>query len=289
MNLFLKSICVDTANLPISRTGYTIVEAKTEISNCFFTRTNVYNGWGGVIYSSQKNFNVVIVDCTFFACSCNSWGGAIWLDSINKLSSSKLLKVCASECFAKYGHFASICPYKGFNDIQYVSISKCSPFEDAEKYTFYLGKYVSVSVMNLNSSNNKASERSGIHVLCPTTFVGEFWTIVDNVANSECIFFNYNGQSIDLSNANIVNNKCTYGGVVSLFNGAVVTIHDCIFSQNSNLLFFAQFSSKIYLSNCVINHSDKIRSGTIYSENIQYTVTSTFVINHPNFQYCPAN
>ena len=102
-----------------------------------------------------------------------------------------------------------------------------------------------IELYSINSSYNKASDVPGIYIHTPSSFIGEFWTITQNTANSYCIFFNYKSDSSELSHANIENNKCNYGGIVTVLNGAKINVNDCIFLKNSKILFYIQFFSYI--------------------------------------------
>jgi len=180
------------------------------ISDCIFSRTSEYSGFGGVIYVKDGSFSMNISNSMFYIC-LSTYGGAIYFVSSN----SFLRMICSNRCSASlFDHFAYlVAPL--MNQVQYLSLSYCSPSVSGYRSIFiYSGNQ---KVESTNSSMNHAINYGGIYISCPSSSTCSHCTFSNNrVSSMACIFFISNTGTISLSYSNIVynHNPSSYGVVL---------------------------------------------------------------------------
>jgi len=234
------------------------------VSECFFSRTSVFNGNGGVI-CIEGTGNLNASSCVFYKCcvsqSLSNMGGAIFFSA----RSIMLDKVCGQYCTSYHGHFAWIASQDGFdNHVYYGTISKCS-----DQFTYYCpfrimkGKQV---FLNTNITSNGAKEVPGTTYSGATSLSVSYSTFAANHASHSRIIELYGDSSIlrSLSFINIIGNTQTenlFGIVYGDYSGQC-SISNSIFQSNSNTLFYIKVGSMSILD-CNIAHSYTLKFGAV--------------------------
>jgi len=266
------------------------------ISDCFFSRSSLYDGDGGVlyvhgIYSMNVNYSL------FYHCICSQIGGAIFFYSWNSVSSSNsyLSMICANSCScgAQYScHFARIYASQD-NQAKYLSVSNCTHnTAGAFSICFENGNQ---RVNNTNSSMNTAVQVSGISIMYPNLFTGIHCTLSNNkVSSCICLYICSNTETISISFANIVHNNSpsAYGVVYAEGSGlGLRKMSYCIFQNNQNYLFCLNGGS-LEVSHSFIEHlTSSFSSSTTVSTdtNNSFTNRMTFPIQFFYSHYCNAD
>ena len=253
---------------------------SVEISNCFFSRTSLFTGSGGVIYVLGGSRVMNISFSMFFNCSCTKFGGAIYFTSYD----ASLRMICANSCSASQFYvFAYICSTQK-TSLEYISLSNCSK-TTSELYSIFLHKGYQ-SVDNTNSSMNNAYQVSGISVDTPSSFSSSRCTFSNNnVYDSICISFS--SCSGTMTFANIVhNNSPLLSGIVHVFGGSP-SLQYCIFDGNQDTLFWVN-SGSLEVSHCFISHSGLIINATLSLTSINNSLTKEqlYQIQFFNSYYC---
>jgi len=75
--------------------GRSFYQKNIYISHCFFSRSIVYTGNGGIIYVDSGAYSMDVIYSMFFNCASSSKGGAIYFRSSN----SSLRMICADCCY----------------------------------------------------------------------------------------------------------------------------------------------------------------------------------------------
>lgn len=284
---YLLSNCIDSSNYLSNLRPYTNVSIN--LLNCFFTRFNLFNGGnGGIVYCYNQISNLYIGDSIFHLCSTNGWGGAIYFLTINNVN-CKLEKNCANYCFAGVNHFSYIAPLTSLsnNECYLVSITKCSNQTiGTRSFQLHGGK---ITVNNLNSSYNINVHVSSIWIAYPSQFIGKFWTICNNVAQSTTIFLHGSSGYNFLTYSNIIkNNSPNSNGVITVWDNGIYELNVCYLINNFNNLFYLQ-SGQLKINNCLINHDFHIyisSTGIFSTFNNINLFSNTFNIIQLNTHYC---
>lgn len=278
LNLSLKHVLCVKENISSGRSYYNDIN-QCFIDNCFFSRSIMFAGHGGVIMFENYDVNLTIQSSTFYFCSVSSdfIGGALYLSS--STSQSNLLNVCAVKCNAgsSFGHFARISTSNTLqNRVFYLSVSDCSDFDNgyhpiSQYYGYQMFQYV-------NSSYNKAYMFTGVHIYQPNGFYCSYCTFSSCLArHSICVYFLGGSGLRNMNNANIVNNSSPQGnGVVYVTTYGEFSMEECVFSNNSNTLLFV-LTGSLAVSGSYINHYSSITNGTISLNNIHYIEKGTHI------------
>ena len=127
-NFFVHSVfkyCVSSqCEREIFSQGWSYYNVNFDIADCSFSRTNVYNAYGGVVFISGVSNYIMINNTMFYSWLSSYSGGAIYFNSLY----SKLRMICANMCSAGSsgnGHFAYLFSLNE-NHMDYVSITFCS-------------------------------------------------------------------------------------------------------------------------------------------------------------------
>ena len=292
LKLFLKisNNCLESINLPDSQTRY--INIDFEISNCIFSRSNWYQGNGGIIYCNNINNPLKVSNCIFIQCYSAYNGGAIFYESTLINSGCFFKKICAFQCSCnsnnKYGHFAGINlangDYQSFHEL--ISLNQCP--------TNYIGWFPIIlnqgnqSFFYNNISYNYCEYESILGSSLPLSFICKYSTFSDNQASKDISMYLY-GHSLDgyFYFCNFVNNYVYHSrGHFYLDVNSKIFIYNTVFSNNNNILYYIN-SGSITLNNCLINHLYSTGSIVITSNNNSFTSLSNyFPINI--LQYRPA-
>jgi len=156
--------------------GRSYNQKNINISDCFFSRMSQFSENGGVIYVDGGSFSMKLSYSMFFNCSAYN-GGAIYFSSLN----SKIELVCASRCCCGYhSHFAYLCSSVD-NQVDYLSISLCSPFLSLYHPILLYTGYQKAN--NNNCSLNCAQYHSGFSFQLSNSFSSSFCTFSNNKAS----------------------------------------------------------------------------------------------------------
>ena len=260
------------------------------ISHCFFSRSSVYSGEGGVIYVFGGLAYSMRMDYTMlYNCACSSNGGAIFFYS----NSSYMGMICANSCSCgaqDSGHFAYIVCING-NEVEYLSVSNC--WNNSYGFGPICLNSGNIRVDNMNSSMNQACQISGISVSYPSAFSSSHCTFSNNkVMEAICLaFFSFSGI-LPISYANIVNNNSPleYGVVTCKSTGSRKMMF-CIYQNNSNYLFFVYHGS-LEVSHSFIDHSLSSFSSSIAvstETNNSFSYILTYQIQYYQSHHCNAD
>jgi len=280
----LFGVCLGCLNENLAQ-GRSYVDANINVSDCFFTRSSQYNGYGGVIYVSGGSFSMNISFSMFYSCFSNN-GGAIYFTSIT----SDIRMICSNRCFASSHHFAWLCTNQ-FNQVKFLSLSYCSQFAEGN-YPIYL-KSGDQRVDCTNSSMNHAGMSSGICIDSPSMLSSSHCTFSNNnVSDSICIYlYSYSGNIV-FSYANIVNNNSPFQyGIVYVAGDKLKNMMYCIFKKNHNYLFFVN-SGPLEVFHSFIDHSLPLFSSNLLvstSTNNSLKETITYQVQFFNSYYCNAD
>jgi len=114
---------------PAINTRVTVLTDNFGFVNCLFERNRNAVEAGGSIQLVGKNLFLYVLQSTFYKCTSDGIGGAIYFNS----NSSIIDKICVYECRSKlYHHFCHINCIDGFeNNISYISLSR-SPYTGSD-------------------------------------------------------------------------------------------------------------------------------------------------------------
>ena len=243
------------------------------ISGCFFSKINVFDGPGGAIYINNGN-NMYISYTAFSNIHSTSTGGAIYYQS----SISVLKMLCAYKCSSPYCHFGYI-EASSINYIEYLSMALCSEFQaGVHPLLFYSGEQ---RLLSTNSSLNGAHQSSGIDIDSPSSISTFFYCTFSNNKAADSICIHLYGNSATLSYFNIVhNNSPIQLGVVYVGAGSY-TLSYCIISHNRDTLLYGS----IDIFHSFISHLG-ITSNT---NNNSLVMKSTYQFKFYNTKRCHAN
>ena len=256
--------------------GRSFINMNVNISNCFFSRSSVYSGNGGVIFVNGDDYSVDISYSMFFSCICTNQAGAIYFESTN----SCLRMICANRCScgaSYYCQFAYLRASK-VNQLDYQSVSYCSHVTSGNRPVFLHSGNQKIS--NMNSSMNYAIRFSGILIESPSSFTGSHCTFSNSkVSDSICIHIYSSSVTISISFSNIVHNNSPNYGVVFVEGAGQKKMLYCIFQNNQNYLFYVQ-SGSLEVSHSFIGHS----SSQISTSTVVSTSTNNSNINRMTYQ-----
>ena len=263
--------------------GRSYVDKNINISNCFFSRSSSYSGYGGIIHVYGSSFSMNINYSMFYNCVCSGNGGAIYFSSSN----SYLRMICAKSCSASQFHFAYL-QTSQMNQVEYLSVSNCSHKTSGYwSIVLYTGDQ---RVDNTNSSMNNANQISGIRIWFPSSFTSSHCTFSNNkVSYSVCIGFYSTSGTISMSYANIVHNNSPYDGVVYVYE-ALPKMMYCIFHSNQNYLFCG-YEGSLEVSHSFIDHSASFSTSIAVStsNNNSLINTITYQLQFFNSIHCNAD
>jgi len=271
----MKSVCV---NESIGE-GRSYFESFINVSGCFFSRTLLFFGDGGVISVLHESLSLQIRNSMFFRCTSSNYGGAIYFISEN----SSIKDVCAYKCTANYYHFAYLDASK-HNHVEHLSMSLCSN-STSGSYPLYMKHGIS-SLINTNISFCKSFQDSGICIVSPFNFASSHCNFYRNeVSNSICIYFQSNNSKMSYSN--IINNNSPYSyGIIFITEGGSPILLECVFHMNANTLIYLN-SGSIEITCCFIIHIGPLSAGNpIISNNNTFTKRETFNIEFLGSKYC---
>jgi len=241
--------------------GRSYFNVFVKVSNCFFIRTSLFTGNGGVIYINGGNFCLDLSYSMFHLCSCSNEGGAIFFVSTN----SSLRKVCSSRCSGSYYNFARIQSSEE-NLVDYLSVTLCHYIQSGYVvFRLYSGYQI---YDHSNSSLNKVYRVSGIGIGFSLSFIGSFCTFSNNNSSDWACFYSKNCKGT-LTFTNIVHNNSPTGYGIVHINENHFKMNYCLFSGNTNALFCVELGS-LELSHTLISHSGV------------YSIMTPFVLENNN-------
>jgi len=256
------------------------------IVDCFFSRSSLYSGDGGVIYVNGGSFSMNVNYSMFYNCVCSNQGGAIFFYS----SYSYLRMICAHRCSASDYHFAHLRASQ-VNEGEYLSVSYCSHIISGS-YSVYL-RTGNQRVDNTNSSMNNANKESCIYIYLPSLFKSIFCTFSNNnVGSWTCIsFYSTTGITVTMSFSNIVHNNSPSYGVVTVSGIGSRKMMYCVYKNNQGYLFYV-LSRSLEVSHSFIDHSESslsTSSAVTIANNNSFTSEITYQIQLFQSYYCNAD
>jgi len=280
--LYVKSQneCKDE-NISVGRSYYEeINEIEIEISLCTFKRLNVFEDslGGGCIFINDAQ--ALISQCTFFNCQVLTQGGAI--RSI--LGNITFDKLCGFMCLAhEGGQFSFLSEGSARTNYSTISMSEY----DGE-FSCSLG-YSDISDFESFYNNNLSHNNLFVTVLemvSSTVSSIKYINICNNtLSNGICCDINFGNSKMTF--VNFVSIHSPGYGVLFVSNGAIGSIINCIFLDNTGKLFYST-GGIFYVHGCFIDHSgEKFVGSTFDLENNSYNVFSTYKIVHYYADYCP--
>jgi len=254
--------------------GRSYLDILLDISNCFFSRSSLYTGSGGVIYVSGGSYSMNVNKSMFYNCVCSENGGAIHFNS----PYSYISMICAHKCSASWYHFAYLYTSQ-VNQVEFLSISNCS-------HTIF--GYYSIRLRSgnqkfdsTNSSMNNADQNSGVGIFSPSAYSSTYCTFSNNkVSHSICLNFYSDSNAVLMIYSNIVHNNSPYGnGIVFIEGAGPKKIMNCIFKDNHNFLFCVS-EGALEVLHSFIDHS----SLSLSSRTEVATVTNNSFISRITYQ-----
>ena len=207
--------------------------SNIEINNCYFERTSMLQGNGGVIYCSEISCNLILKNSIFFYCFSLKFGGAIYFFCNFPNTKVEIINVCGNLCFSEiyqFGYFLVQNNILSLNSINFLSISNCNNKQIG--YSTFTLQYGNISFNNLNSSNNFNILNTGFDIHHSKLLNIIFCTIFNNnVKSYDCIRLEGGFNNSILYSNIIKNNSPRSFGVVSNFFGNL-EISNCIFFNN---------------------------------------------------------
>ena len=258
--------------------GRSYLDTNVDISDCFFSRSQLYNGDGGVIYISGSSYVMSITYSMFFNC-CSTRGGAIYFDS----KSSLLNKICSSKSSASTFQFAYISTSDN-NYVDYLSNSLCNNVNGDQTFIMYMGNQ---RIENANFSFNNGLKVSGIIINSSIICSSKFCTFSkNNVSERICMLFCYNSGTISYANI-IQNNSPILYGVLTTWTGSSNQFLYCILINNEDTLFYV-YSGMVELLHCCIFHQGNFSSSNqvTTNNNNSFTKQSTYIIRFFSSHHC---
>jgi len=269
---------ISLCNSPTISQGRSYIDTNVDISDCFFSRSVLYNGDGGVIYISGSSYVMSITYSMFFNC-CSTRGGAIYFDA----KSSVLNKICSSKSSAPIYQFAYISTSDN-NNVDYLSNSLCNSLDGDQSFIMYRGNQ---RIENNNFSLNNGLKVSGIIIHTPVTCASKFCTISKNNASERiCMLLYHNSGTISYSNI-IHNNSPVSYGVLTTWNDGSTQLTYCILINNEDTLFYVQ-TGMVELLHCCIFHQGNFSSSNqvTTSNNNTFTKQNTYIIQFFSSHHC---
>jgi len=266
--------------------GRSYFDTNITISHCFFSRSSLYNGNGGVIYVNAGSYSMNVSYSMFYNCIAIE-GGAIYFSSLN----SYLRMICLNRCSCgSSSWYHSVYLYASqMNQVEYQSVSYCS-HTTYGYYSMRLSKG-NQRVDNINSSMNNAKEGSGILIDSPSLFTSTYCTFSNNkVSDSICIHFYSSSGTESMSYANIVQNISPNNGVVFVSGAGSRKMLYYIFQNNQNILFSVH-SGTLEVSHSFIDHSLSFSTSLAVSTaiNNSFSKRMTYQIRFFNSLHCNAD
>jgi len=264
--------------------GRSYIDENIDVSQCFFLRSSILTGNGGVIYVSGGPYSMKVEYSMFYNCSCDNQGGAIHFSA----TESYLKMICANRCSASsFYHFAYI--VSQVNQVEYLSVSECS-FTAFKDYSYCL-KNGNQRVESANISMNNAAVCSGILINTPSSFTSNYCAFSNNIVSSNmCIRIYSTSGTITMSYANVVHNNSPSLGVICVNGAGSRKMMNCIFQNNYNYLFSVREGS-LEVTHSFIDHPSSLffTSTSVITANNSLTNTMTYQIQFFNSHYCNAD
>ena len=197
--------------------------------NCLFERNRNAVGAGGSIQLVGKNLFLYVLQSTFYKCTSDGIGGAIYFNS----NSSIIEKICVIECRSKlYHHFCHINCIDGFeNNTSYISLSR-SPYTGSDGIQTMHVQGGKLYFHNSNLTYSYCQATPSIAINQPDPLEAKFNTIMSNYASENRIIeIKGPGLRNNLQFFNIINNtqKMNINGIVYLTSGSNFTFSNSIF------------------------------------------------------------
>jgi len=253
-------------------------QTDVDISGCFFSRTQLFDGFGGILYISGSSYCVRISYSTFKNASA-SYAGVIYCNSNSFDCKMSCVYGCSASMFL-FGHIETIS-----SNTEYVSMNACF-YQGSGNYLieFYAGDS---TLCNDNISNNRAAQCPAFRVFRSTQFYCSHSTFDSNVAtNSYIIRFLFSSSTMVL--ANIVNNFEPVWGIITVSDNSNATLSYCIFNNNKHCLF-KSIEGSILVHHSFIAPNEVIDNPNVQTLNNSILEVATFQHSFFKSFYCHAD
>ena len=222
--------------------------------------------------------------------------GAIYFKSNYQNSQAKLSKVCGYKCSTRpngYVNFAVLGVFSSSNcktEILLSSILNCHNTEEG-KYTFIVEKG-DILISELNLSKNYCEKGSLGQYFSPFKLRASLCTFFKNPISLWCAMELSGGGDSTFSQSNFIENNSPDNsqGVITATSG-IFNIHDCVFIDNSDILFYRTNAFVFSISYSYISHHDvdKIYFGEITKTENTLEIAPTHKIVHLKTYLCLNN
>ena len=288
MNLFLKLSFFDFFNIYLNpqtclTTKYTSSPSNLYIYFCLFLNIKDFTNNGGVINLINQPFNLLIEHTSFIYCFSSYFGGAIYINCPSN-GNIVLNKICSSFCSVSifpsslytFSYIKS-----NFTNNYWISINKCG-----YNSTYNQGRTFTIETNNqnfykMNISYNNLYQHSGFDSYCSNEVNISFIYIYNNFVTNEVTNFFPNGKRNIKNFLNINCSSPNGWGIFAIAHGSINYFDNCIFINNSNVLFSITDTSMVSIINSIISHN--INSyGNIYhlNSNNFYLITEIKTFKH---------
>jgi len=250
------------------------------LSDCFFSRSSLFHGDGGIIFVNIGSLSLNLSKSVFYNCSCDSAAGAIYFRS----TTSYLNMICSYKCTSCWCHFEYI--YSSFLcQIAYLSVAYCSHST--------IGNYPACvesgnqRIGNINSSMNKAFEGSGIGIIKPSSFISSHCTYSNNyVSDSICIYCSSNPGTLSFYNI-VHNNSPSKYAIIYISGGESPKMMYCLFHNNRHCLFCIM-SGSLDVQHSFIDHNETFSTSksVLIATNNTFTKKNSYIISFFNTHLC---
>jgi len=259
--------------------------AVAYIDHCYFYRSYSYSGNGGCIMIDSISVNMIILDTTFNRCSCSVSGGVCFFVS----TYSSMARICAYMCQAngyhdQFGFFQT--NDSKDNEYYYLSVSKCAPENDIQRYNAMELSKGNQKLINSNFSCNCAKYISSVYFRDTGSVQVLFSSFESNTASdSQCITFrSVSGQ---VMSSNLIKNKIgqTSGCIIHVDN-SIISIKQTFFKENTQNLFISKTSS-IDITQSMVYHEQSLLGISIDYYNNSFMYGDPNFISHLSTHLCP--
>ena len=259
---------------------------------CIFQNFSII-GKGSTIFLNQFSTNFLIEYSSFYFCSSSDIGGAIFFETT--LNGGFILnKICSYYCFtgiSKYGQFFySSLNNLNLNQINYLSISFCSPNHDIDRRDPFRQSGGNQKQFGINSSFNKAFYNNAFVVIYSTKFESKFNTFSNNIGKNNHASLLFQSSNGFLNNSNIINSTSPTYGIITVWTDGNYQLFNCIFYFNQNILFATANNGILLIKNSYIYHDPNNYGSLLIHNNFNnnYIYFSSYKLLHYNTFYCLA-
>jgi len=265
--------------------SYDQVSGLVNIQYCYFSRTEVQNGNGGVVYLYNTNSQLQIYDSGFYNCSSLQRGGAVY----SYISGySNIERVCGYRCKSGVDGYANFIEIMSSNNIN-MRMTSC--FKSSYFYTSYMSIYFSTGnqvIQSVNISESKNKYASTMSSWKASSLDCSNCHFVNNYASEHISIWLDGGKGTQVfSNNNFINNtqgQSTYGFMYIKDYGEY-SLTNSVLDLNSHTLFVV-VTGRLTVSHCSIARYDTFTTGVVTTNNIRFQSASLYPLSLYYHPFC---